>query len=387
MKVRLYDASANYLCMKGESFYMFISIKDGTISQINQLPEITGRMISGIYYATEVEAISPENKRIHWNKCDLFSENEYRAIGNAAKVLERLFDNLFRLNATKEAYIEFKEELQSLRSNDPSAMETVDRRFRAFVFEWKKFLDHWKKYIDDGAQTKYWKCESVEETAEKQKYIMGYQQLYKDVTTDTYDNCEEYVLASAIRNHITHANNAINSSHVGLEGNAVFITKHHLLTDSKISASQRAVIEKCDDLIDLAVVAEKTLEATEHIMEELLNYQIDNEYIDASLILVQAHQKIVEAGIASDQWLIVNPEEPKWEPSKTQSIIAKRIKDKNGNPVDEKPLMLPIMTTTVNMMYQHLNWIGYDALAKKFIQLYQSEEWKTMREKYMSLRS
>lgn len=256
---------------------MFISLKDGAISQVDKLPEIKGRMISGICYATEVEAISPENKRIHWKQCELFSEEECHTVGKAAKVLERLFDNLFRLNAAKDAYTEFKEELNALCSNDPFVMATVDRRFRAFIFEWKMFLDHWKKYIDDGAQTKFWKCESEDEVAEAQKYIKGYQQLYKDVTSATYDSCDEYVLANAIRNHITHANNAINSSYVGPEGNAVFITKRHFLTDTKISASQRAVVEKCDDLIDLAVVAEKTLEATEQIMEELLNYQMDTD--------------------------------------------------------------------------------------------------------------
>lgn len=365
---------------------MFISLKEGTISQVDELPEITGKMISGICYAAEQEAIFPENKRIYWKQCELFSEEECNAIGKAAKVLERLFDNLFRLNAAKDAYIEFQEELNNLRSNDPFVMATVDRRFRAFIFEWKMFLDHWKKYIDDGAQTKFWKCETEDQVAEAQNYIKGYQQLYKDVTSTTYDSCEEYVLANAIRNHITHANNAVNSSHIGPEGNAVYISKRHLLTDSKISASQRIIVEKCDDFIDLTVVAEKTLAATEHIMEELLNYQVDTDYIDASLILIQAHNKIIETGITSNQWVIFNPEEPKWEPSKTQSIIAKRVKDEAGNPVDEKPIILPIMTQSVNLTYQYLNWTGYDALAKKFVQLYQSETWKSMQEKYMDLK-
>ena len=55
------------------------------------------------------------------------------------------------------------------------------------------FLDHWKKYIDDGAQTKHWKDQNGAE-----KYVTAYQRLYRDVTSSSYDSCNEYILATAI---------------------------------------------------------------------------------------------------------------------------------------------------------------------------------------------
>lgn len=283
-----------------------------------------------------------------------------------------------RLEAARETYQEFKTELESLVSNDSFALATVDRRFRAYVFEWKLFLDHWKKYIDDGAQTKHWKDLSGAE-----KYVAAYQKLYKDVTSATYDSCEEYVLATAIRNHVVHANNAVYSAQVGPDGNRVFISRDALLSESNISASQRDGIRKQGEMIDLAAVAGKSLKAAETVMEELLNFQIDNEIAEAALTLLNANAKIVEAGIKSDRWMIFKPGEVQWEPSLTQSITMQRVKDEAGNPVEEPGITMPLMTPAVGLSYQYLNWQGYIAFAGYLNHLYESGKWQDMQERYL----
>ena len=257
-------------------------------------------------------------------------------------------------------------------------MATVDRRFRAYVFEWKLFLDYWKKYIDDGAQTKHWKDLSGAE-----KYVAVYQKLYKDVTSSTYDSCEEYVLATAIRNHVVHANNAVYSAHVGPDGNKVFISRDALLSESNISASQRDAIKKQDGLIDLACVAEKSLSAAETVMEELLNFQIDNENAEAALTLLNANAKIIDAGIQSDCWMIFRPGKVQWEPSLTQSITMQSVKDEAGNPVEEPGITMPLMTPAVGLSYQYLNWQGYIAFSGYLEHLYESGKWQEIQDMYL----
>ena len=79
-------------------------------------------------------------------------------------------------------------------------------RLRSYLFDWKLFLEHWKKYIDDGAQTVYWTNK-----AGSDKYVKAYQKYYTDVTRNAYDSCPEYVLATAIRNHVAHDQKAISS--------------------------------------------------------------------------------------------------------------------------------------------------------------------------------
>lgn len=252
---------------------MFINIKDGKIIPVDELPDLSDlHPFNGLHYCDRETSLPNGRKSLNWVKCEIFTSEEVQSISDAATVLERLFDNLNRLDGAKDAYQEFKTELESLVSNDSFALATVDRRFRAYVFEWKLFLDHWKKYIDDGAQTMHWKNQSGAE-----KYITAYQELYKYVTSTIYDGCEEYVLATAIRNHVVHANNVVYGAHIGLDRNKVFISRDTLLSESNISASQRDVIKKQDELIDLAVVAEKSLKAAETVMEELLNFQIDDE--------------------------------------------------------------------------------------------------------------
>lgn len=351
--------------MKEANPQLYFSIKNGEIATADKLPDLSGfHPFDGLHYC-EAEAPLPNgHKSLKWKKCELFNTKEVQSISEAALVLEGFFENLSRLDAAREAYREFSKELDGMVSSDTFAIATVDRRFRAYVFEWKLFLDHWKKYIDDGAQTKHWKDQNGAE-----KYIAAYKKLYKDVTSSTYDSCEEYVLATAIRNHVVHANNAVYSAHVGSGRNKVFISRNALLSETNISASQRNVIEKQDEMIDLNVVAERGLKAAEMVMEELLNFQIDSDNAEAALTLLKANAKIVEAGIKSDYWTIFRTGEAKWEPSLTQSVTMRRVKDEVGNSVDEPGITVPLMTPTFGLAYQYLNWKGYIAFAGLFCAL------------------
>ena len=202
------------------------------------------------------------------------------------------------MEATKEAYTEFKNELLSLKSDNRFNIARVDRRFRAYVMECRLFLDHWKKYIDDGAQTKSWPDDE-----EKQQYVEGFQKLYEDTTTDAYENNPEYVIAHAVRNHVSHAANCIYAAHVGHDGNRVAISRDALLSEHKISKSQREVVEKQDDYIDLKWVADGSMSAMQTVMETLIGYQIDSDVVNATVVLIGAYERIKEAKIDAHIWI------------------------------------------------------------------------------------
>ena len=137
------------------------------------------------------------------------------------------------------------------------------------------------------------------------------------------------------------------------------------------------------EMIDLAVVAEKSLRAAETVMEELLNFQIDNENVEAALTLINANAKIVEAGIKSDRWMIFKPGEVQWEPSLTQSVTMQRVKDEKGNPVEDSAITMPLMMPAVGLTYQYLNWQGYIAFAGYLKHLYESGKWQEIQNKYL----
>lgn len=356
---------------------MFLYFQNGKLEQINQLPATKSSFPSGLSYAENVTLLPNGHKQIKWAQCNLFSSDETEKISASAKILERLFDNLYRLNAAEDAFKEFETELNSVCSNDPFAMATVDRRLRSYLFEWRLFLDHWKKYIDDGAQTVYWSDKTNSE-----KYIKAYQKLYKDVTTEAYDTCQEYVLATVIRNHVAHAENAINGNEVGLSGNTVYISRDVLLSSVNISKSARAVIEKQQKKINLYGVAKKSLEAAEKVMSQLMDFQIDEENVQAAYTLLKAHEKIESAGIDSDSWMISIPGEIHWEPSATQSVTAIRVKDENGNPVNEKPIEMKLMMQSLELAYQPLNWKGYLAYSGLLTHKYETGEWQAVQQKY-----
>ncbi len=136
-------------------------------------------------------------------------------------------------------------------------------------------------------------------------------------------------------------------------------------------------------MIDLAVVAEKSLEAAEKVMEELLNFQIDNDNSKAAVTLLEANRKIADAGIESERWVIFKPGKVQWEPSLTQSVTMQRVKNEAGNPVDEPAITMPMMTPTVELTYQYLNWLGYIAFAGYLKHLYESGKWQVIQDKYL----
>lgn len=361
---------------------VFLRIANGKMELVEKLPEIKGQFVDGLLYAESIQQLPDGNRKVRLAHCTLFDTDEVEDILGASIVLERLFDNLFRLDAAREAFNEFEQELNSFCSNDSFAIATVDRRFRAYVFEWKCFLDHWKKYIDDGAQTKYWSNQ-----AERKKfieaYIEAYKKFYKDVTEDGYDNCEEYVLATAIRNHVVHANKSVYSYNISPSGNKVYIHRDALLSETHIGKSQRELIEKQEQKIDLYIVAKKSLEAAEKVMGQLMNFQIDNELVCSSQMLINAFDKIQSEGIRSEIWMIAKIEDLGWEQSLEHSIVATGVKDEHGNPVSGKPIKMPLMFRSANFLYQYLNWQGYLAVAVMIGNLFKSGEWQRVQKKYL----
>lgn len=330
-----------------------------------------------ICYTDKVEMLPDGKKRFYWKKCDLFTPAEVEDIYSASVVIGRLFENLFRLDAARDAFREFEDDLKSLSSNDPFAIATVDRRLRSYLFEWRLFLDHWKKYIDDGAQTVYWTDKTGSD-----KYVKAYQKYYADVTRNAYESCPEYVLATAIRNHVAHAQNAINSNDIGPAGNRVYISRDALLKELKKGKTQEETIKRQPELIDLYVVAKKSLEAAEMVMDQLLDFQIDKEYISAAVMLLKAKAKIDESGIVSDSWMIRKMGEIKLE--QVQTVKLHRVKDDKGNPVNDKPIELPLMVETTNVLIQPLNWEAYSAFASVVVHKFETGEWKEVQGKYLS---
>ena len=55
-------------------------------------------------------------------------------------VIGRLYDNLYMLDAARDAFREFENELKSLSSNNPLAFATVDRRMR--LLDTNAVLEH-----------------------------------------------------------------------------------------------------------------------------------------------------------------------------------------------------------------------------------------------------
>lgn len=309
-------------------------------------------VMDGIYSFKRING----HHQVQPTKCKQFTSEEVDKIQKAAFTMDRLFGNLNRSISAQEALKEFKEEAQKPDSESPYELAEVDRRFRAFIFEWKLFTEHWKNYIFglDGDP----------------QYVSDYKKLYKDTMDSAFQN-QDFVVAHVIRNYASHANDAIESSHIG-GGNKYWIHKASLLTflDESIAKersshrksqllAQKPFIEACEDKIDLEGVADNAMKALEEIQEPIMNYQLDQEIIDSCVVLLDARRKVeVVEGDIWEIWKLAS--DPSWIGRRTQMTT----------------LQGQIGSFDMAVQYGHirLNWIGYEAIATYLVHLWKKHE-------------
>lgn len=324
-----------------------------------------------------VEGKTPDGHlRLGFHGCKLFNEEETAAIKSAVTVLNRYFTNLDRLDGVKDAFHEFKDELKNLDSRNPRSKATVDRRFRAFILEWKLFLDHFDRYIKDGAQTGYWKGVS---DAEKERYLAALRRYFDDVK-DPQQQSDAFNLAAVIRNHVQHANDAIDHT----DWEKVFISRDKLLADERVNASQKAALQKQAEFIDLETVADGAVEVIGKIHEQLLNFMVDAETSEAALTLLNAHNRIEEAGIVSDRWVICGLSEFELVDQETGKTITE-IQEANPDYIPfelETGMVKSNFTIGTKMAYIPLNWPAYVAFAGLLGNLWKKGAWKDIQQKY-----
>jgi len=330
-------------------------------------------------YFTQTGTTDDGHKQFTFHGCSLFDEDGTGAIKSAVTVLNRYFTNLDRLYGVKDAYQEFKDELKKLASNNPRSKPTVDRRFRAFILEWKLFLDHFDRYISDGAQTVYWKGVSDEAKAQ---YLAAFRNYFNDVK-DPRHQSDAFNLAAVIRNHVQHANDAIDHT----DWKKVFISRDKLLNDERVNASQKAALQKQQEFIDLEVVADGAVDVIGKIHEQLLNFMVDGETAEAALTLLNAHNRILEAGIKSDRWVICGMSEFELvdrETGKTFSEIQEA--DPDYIPFELETVMVKSnFTIGTKMVYIPLNWPAYVAFASLLGNLWKRGVWRDIQKEYFGV--
>ena len=294
--------------------------------------------------------------QIQPTRCTLFSSEEVDAIQQAAFIMDRMFQNLNRSMAVEEALKEFKEEVQKPNSENPYDLAEVDRRFRAFIFEWKLFTEHWKNYIYSLDRDR--------------RYVADYKKLYWDTMNAAFRKAD-FMLAHVIRNYVSHANDAIDSCHIG-GGNKYWIHKRSLLRFLDVSIAkernnsqenhlieQKTFIETCDEMIDLEAVADGAMKCLVEIQEPLMNHQLDQDTINACLMLLDAKKRIDENSVEDEVWEIWKPiSDPSWQSRKVDMIT----------------LQVHCEEYDIAARYGHirLNWSGYAAVASYLVHLWEN---------------
>lgn len=301
-------------------------------------------MLNGLYYFKQ------EGKQFTPVECTLFNYEELFRINASIQIMKRFFKNLSRSVAAQNAYKEFIEEVEKPHGSDPYAQAEVDRRFRAFIFEWKLYTEHWKNYIHELSDSVY-----------TDEFVTGYQELFDDLMDEAFMD-SRFITAHVIRNYVSHANEAVTHCHIGKSVNEFCLTRNCLLDflDKNIAKvqgkkrkdqldEQKAVIEASPELLNLESVARDAMTVLRWLETNLMNYQIEPQTLQAISILTDAKRRIDEAGIESDIWEFMSP---------TPLTMVDHVGDRSMT-----------LETTINgqrvkqtIFHDRLNWKGYQAV-------------------------
>lgn len=300
-------------------------------------------VLNGMYYFRK------DGRQVKPIKCTLFNEEEIFRISTSVQIMKRLFKNLDRSHAVQQAYSEFVEEAKKPNSENPYERAEVDRRFRAFIFEWKLYTEHWKNYIYD-----------LDESVYLDEFVAGYKDLYNKLMDAAYKD-EKFLTAHVIRNYASHANEVVTHSHIGDE-NEYYIGRDHLVkflnaNIEKTNGSRRKqqledqknAIVAHEEYINLETVAKDAMEYIRQIETALMNYQMEPQTIQATLILTDAKRRIDDAGMESEIWELLSPVPFMMiDHSSYQTLDLKAVID--GKEVSQ------------TIFRERLNWIGYQAI-------------------------
>lgn len=300
--------------------------------------------------------------------CTLFPEDKVKELFDAATTVEKLLSNMMRITAVVETNDELLAELQKINSDDRLTIARIDRRFRAYVMEFKLFLYHWEKYISDLKKI-------------NKKYGDLYENLYRTITKAAYDTCEEYVLATVLRNYVVHAYDSISHLHIDGGNSKAYVLKDDLL-HFKMSAAAKKVVQKQPELINLAVVAQKSLEALHKIQEILIEYQLTEDVVEAVNKLLNAKTIVDESGIKADLWFALKEQKPKQALKYNDGMIFQRMNRTKDNSFQEESLILPLSRHGVDINCKPLNWNGYVGMATFINEVWEEGFWQKLEKKY-----
>lgn len=314
---------------------------------------------NGLYYS------KPNTHNLQ--PCTLFRNEAIAEIEQAADEMERLFVNVDRSIAAQNAADEFRESLSSLKSGDRYSVAVVERRYRAFLFEWRLYTEHWKKYINKLKK-------------QPEGYAEGYKKLLKDVKDEAYKD-DRFILTIVLRNYAAHASSLIEHCHVDGYKNTACVRKSSL--EDFLRAEKRShwrdyiqMLQNKPDEIDLVKVADDALACMDEIQEKLMDYQLDERVIKACTVLLDAKKRIDELKIEAGYWWLFKNLGEQQVLDYRNGLTLTRVKDAEGNDIEPETHVLPRIVTGLNVVPRQLNWIGYDAMASYLVHIWKNGKWE-----------
>lgn len=187
-------------------------------------------------------------------KSPLFTDEEANKMFHAASIMERLFNNLFRMSSIEEAYLELGAEIVGIQGPNPERDRRIIRRVRSYVLEYDIFLKHWEKYF----------AEWVKDGKNK----------YKKITNAAFDENEAYALICTIRNYLVHADDIVHGQHIVFDNFKLWADRNRIINDMDWPKAKRELLQRQQEEIDILKLIDDSLTTIKTIHDKFMDCQL-----------------------------------------------------------------------------------------------------------------
>lgn len=220
-----------------------------------------------------------------------FSSADADSLLEAIEKVEHHMYNMGRLYAVDASYDEFFSFYRSLDGKDDTLFPELERKLRAYIIEFRIYLDHWQKYVAHHSRGK------------------EYKELFAKLTHHAYDSCDEYAIVYMLRNYVVHANDLIHCRLNSEDGNVFQIgcSKEMLLQDDTLKAKEKAIIRRQPaQMIVLDMILKRSRECLHEIHKSMMEFQTDNEVRESCKVIRNAYSFVFMTGFSNREWDIVD---------------------------------------------------------------------------------
>lgn len=220
-----------------------------------------------LYKNKSSDKLGIRNKELIENQ--LLTDDAKEKLFKSAKLANKLFKDNSRIFYVMDAFEELKELNENFIGVNRRWNFYITRRVRSYFLEVDIYIKHLERYMSK----------------------LNKLNIFKQITSKTYDEDKYYAISCILRNYIVHSQDILHEMYWDLSSFHLWVHKNKLLNDLDLSASKRKIINNFEEKIDILEIVNGSYNALVKVHESILHSLLTPETKEALVYLNDSYEK------------------------------------------------------------------------------------------------